>query len=141
MADSTFWWLLAGTAVAIELAIGTFYLLMLSVGFALAAISSYVGFTLQAQIGVAAVVGAGSVLALWRYRSTRAPAAQASANRDVILDIGETVQVDHWNADGTAIVKYRGASWTVASVADVPTAAGPHRVVEVIGNRLIVQHA
>ena len=28
-----------------------------------------------------------------------APAAQA--NRDVNLDVGETVQVDHWNADGT----------------------------------------
>ena len=30
MADSTLWWLLTGTAVAMELLTGTFYLLMLA---------------------------------------------------------------------------------------------------------------
>ena len=32
MADSTLWWLLAGSAIALELFTGTFYLLMLAVG-------------------------------------------------------------------------------------------------------------
>jgi hypothetical protein len=32
MADSTVWWLLAGAAVAVELLTGTFYLLMLAIG-------------------------------------------------------------------------------------------------------------
>lgn len=141
MALSTVWWLLAGTAVAVELATGTFYLLMLSLGFAAAALASYLGFSLPLQIAVAALVGAGSVLALRRYRAGSAPIATASANRDVNLDIGETVQVDAWNSDGTATVKYRGAAWTVSGVAGQPTQSGPHRVVEVIGNRLIVQHA
>ena len=32
MSDSTLWWLLAGSTVALELFTGTFYLLMLAVG-------------------------------------------------------------------------------------------------------------
>ena len=36
MAQSTLWWLLAGTAVGVELATGTFYLLMLALGLAAA---------------------------------------------------------------------------------------------------------
>ena len=43
-------------------------------------------------------------------RSRRPAAPPASANRDVNLDIGETVHVDAWNADGTATVQYRGAN-------------------------------
>ncbi len=140
MALSTVWWLLAGTAVAVELATGTFYLLMLSLGFAAAAVASYLGFSLPLQIVAAAVVGAGSVVALRRMRASRAPIAAASANRDVNLDVGETVQVDAWNPDGTATVKYRGAAWTVNGVAGLPMQIGTHRIVEVIGNRLIVQH-
>ena len=30
-----------------------------------------------------------------------------------MLDIGETLQVDAWDADGTARVPYRGTAWTV----------------------------
>lgn len=141
MAFSTVWWLLAGATVAVELATGTFYLLMLSFGFAAAAMASYLGFAVPLQITVAALVGAGSVLALWRFKGSKVPTANASANRDVNLDIGETVQVEAWNPDGTATVKYRGAAWTVNGVAGLPMQVGPHRVVEVIGNRLIVQHA
>jgi len=32
IAASTFWWVLAGVAVAVELATGTFYLLMFALG-------------------------------------------------------------------------------------------------------------
>ncbi|MDO9198743.1 NfeD family protein, partial [Rhodoferax sp.] len=45
MAESTIWWVLAGAVVAIELATGTFYLLMLSVGLVAAAISAHAGAT------------------------------------------------------------------------------------------------
>ena len=27
------------------------------------------------------------------------------------LDVGETVMIESWNADGTSSVKYRGANW------------------------------
>ncbi|MEI8157025.1 MAG: NfeD family protein [Burkholderiales bacterium] len=139
MAESTLWWLFAGIAVGIELATGTFYLLMLSIGLAAAAIAAHVGASSTAQIVVAAMVGIGAVLAWRAYKQTKPTNLPANANRDVNLDIGETVQVEAWNPDGTTNVKYRGANWAVASVSGDVLAIGPHRVVEVVGSRLIVQ--
>ena len=139
MAESTLWWLLAGTAVGVELLTGTFYLLMLAIGLAAAAASAHLGASLTVQIIVAAVVSAGTVLAWRQYRKSQPTSLPAYANRDVNLDIGETVQVDAWNADGTSTVKYRGANWAVASVSGGALTAGPHQVVEVTGSRLIVR--
>jgi membrane protein implicated in regulation of membrane protease activity len=139
MAQSTLWWLLAGAAVGVELMTGTFYLLMFAVGLAAAALAAHFGLAVTVQIVIAAFVGAGSVVAWHRYKQAQPAAAPANANRDVNLDIGATVQVETWQADGTATVKYRGANWTIA-MADSTLAllAGPHRVVEVVGSRLIV---
>lgn len=138
MAESTLWWLLAGGAIVAELVTGTFYLLMLALGFAAAALASYAGGSTVLQTLVASVVGGGAVAVWHRVRSKHPKNLPASANPDVNLDIGETVQVYAWNADGTAQVHYRGANWTVLHrPGNVPT-AGPHRVAEVIGNRLLV---
>jgi membrane protein implicated in regulation of membrane protease activity len=139
MAESTIWWLLAGTAIGIELVTGTFYLLMLSVGLAAAAVAAHLGAPSSIQMVVAAVLGAGSVLAWRSYKRAQPSNPPANANRDVNLDIGETVQVDAWNPDGTATVKYRGTSWAVSSLSGGPLASGAHQVVEVVGSRLIVR--
>jgi membrane protein implicated in regulation of membrane protease activity len=139
MAESTVWWLLAGGAVAIELATGTFYLLMLAIGLAAGAMAAHAGASLSAQLTVAALVGGGAV-AGWHFLRGRRPAEQpAAANRDVNLDVGETVHVDHWLPDGTAQVRYRGAAWTVVHAPGAAPSTGPHRVREVVGNRLIVE--
>ena len=142
MAQSSIWWLLAGSAVAIELMTGTFYLLMMALGLAAAALATHMGAGTAVQIIVAAVVGGGSVL-VWRSIKKKQPATlPASVNADVNLDIGGTVQVDSWLGDGTATVSYRGASWSVAHRNPQATAthsAGAHRIVEVIGSRLIVE--
>jgi membrane protein implicated in regulation of membrane protease activity len=139
MAESTIWWLLAGAAVAIELVTGTFYLLMLAIGLAAAAIAAHAGATVSAQLVIAAVVGGGAVAAWHLLRGRQPTAPAAGANRDVNLDIGETVLVAAWNADRTATVKYRGASWTVAYAGEGIPAPGPHRVRQVVGSRLIVE--
>ena len=144
MAESTIWWLLAGGAVAIELATGTFYLLMICLGFVAAAIAAYLGVPITGQLLAAAVVGGGAV-ALWHWQSSRKPKSEpASSNRDVHIDIGEPVQVDKWNPDGTANVKYRGANWTaILSASSVPIAdsqpTGLFRIKELIGNRLVIE--
>jgi membrane protein implicated in regulation of membrane protease activity len=139
MAESSFWWLLTGAAVAIELMTGTFYLLMLAIGLAAGALAAHLGFGSAIQLTVAAVLGAGSAL-VWRSIKKRQKApAPASANRDVNLDIGEMVLVDAWQPDGTASVHYRGANWAVALRPHVAAAPGQHRIVEVVGNRLIVE--
>ena len=139
MAESTLWWLLAGAAIGVELATGTFYLLMMAIGLAAAAVSADLGASVTLQIVVAAFVSAGTVLGWRAYKKAQPSSPPASANRDVNLDIGETVQVDAWNPDGTSTVKYRGASWAVTSTPGGPLAVGPHQVVEVIGSRLIVR--
>ena len=141
MAESTVWWLITGGAVAAELLTGTFYLLMLSIGFAAAAAAAHLGLGLAAQIVTAAVVGGGAVV-LWHLRQMKRhqePPAQANVN--VNLDIGETVQIDQWNSDGTADVHYRGARWTAIHRSGVVPSAGTHRVAELVGNRLLVDKA
>jgi membrane protein implicated in regulation of membrane protease activity len=142
MAESTIWWLLAGGAIAVELLTGTFYLLMLAIGLVAAALSAHMGWSQSVQIVVAAVVGGGAVVA-WHLRQTKRhhqePAAQANFN--VNLDIGETVQIDAWNPDGTADVHYRGARWTAIHRPGVSPSPGAHRVAELIGTRLLVDKA
>ena len=138
MAESTIWWLLTGAAVAVELMTGTFYLLMLAVGLAAAALAAHLGAGTVMQLLVAALVGGGAVVAWYFIRGKRPVALSAGANRDVNLDVGETVNVECWNPDGTATVKYRGANWTVIHRAGNTPSTGPHRVAEVIGSRLLV---
>lgn len=138
MAESTLWWMLAGTAVVIELVTGTFYLLMLAIGFAAAALAALAGASTPVQILLASAVGGGAAIVWSRIRSKRSKNLPASANPDVNLDIGETVVVDNWQADGTAQVHYRGANWTVMHRPGNLPSSGPHRVTEVIGNRLLV---
>jgi membrane protein implicated in regulation of membrane protease activity len=139
MADSTIWWLLTGTAVAVELVTGTFYLLMLTIGLAAGAIAAHAGGSIPAQLVAAAIVGGGAVGAWHLQRGKRPAEPGASSNRDVNMDIGEVVQVDAWNPDGTATIKYRGANWTVIAAPGAAQATGPHRVREVVGTRLVVE--
>ncbi len=142
MAESTVWWVLAGGIVAVELLTGTFYLLMLSFGFIAAAIAAHAGATMAIQLVVAAVFSSGSVIAWRRYRRAKSSGASANTNQDGNLDIGETVQIDLWQSDGTSTVKYRGANWSVATLEDTaPPTAGRYRIVQVVGSRLIVKRS
>ncbi len=138
MANSTIWWLIAGAAIVVELLSGTIYLLLLAGGFAATAISAHLGFGTVTQLLVAAVVGVVAVLAWYSIQRKRPPPPPTEANRDLNLDIGERVQVEAWNPDGTATVRYRGAQWTVVQRAGHAPSTGEHRVVEVVGSRLVV---
>ena len=139
MAESTVWWLLAGGAVALELATGTFYLLMLAIGLAAGAIAAHLGAGLTMQLIAAGAIGGGAVAAWHAGRRPRPAEPAPGANRDINLDVGETVTVDAWRPDGTAQVRYRGAQWTVALPPGAAPSTGAHRVREVVGNRLIVE--
>lgn len=139
MAESTWWWLLAGGLVVVELTTGTFYLLMLALGMAAGAVAAHLGLPLTGQLVVAAVVGAASV-ALWYWRSRKQPGDPSVRSlRSVNLDVGEVLQIDQWNPDGTATVKYRGAQWTVVQRPGNAAAPGQYRVAELVGNRLLVE--
>lgn len=140
MNDSTVWWLLAGAAVALELLSGTFYLLMLALGLAAAALAAHAGFGLTTQLGAAALVGGGAVLVWSRLARGSTGAGDNSSSPDLNLDIGQIVQVGRWNADGSAQVMHRGAEWTVELDSPSATPApGRYRIVSVRGSHLIVQ--
>ncbi len=141
MEASTWWWMLAGITLAAELLTGGIYLLMMAVGLACGAIAAHLGFSTPVQIGCAAAVGVLAVLLCRRIRGRRLPELPASANPDLNLDIGETLHVPEWNADGTARIPYRGSQWTVVLRPGSMPAAGLYRVIEVQGNRLVVDKA
>jgi len=138
MAESTIWWLMAGAFVALELVTGTFYLLMLAVGMVAAALAAQAGAGMVLQLLVAALVGGGAVV-VWHQVKKRKPTdPSARADRSVNLDVGEIVQIEAWNPEGTANVKYRGSNWTAIHRSGVIPSAGAHRVSELVGSRLLV---
>ena len=138
MDHSTAWWLLAGLLVIAELLTGTFYLLMLALGAIAGALSAHLGQGTSAQIVAAALLGSGAVLVCYLLRKRSPRRLPASSNRDVNMDVGETVVVEQWGSDSTAQVRYRGATWTVMGRPGALPLPGTHRVAEVIGNRLLV---
>ncbi|HCX80614.1 MAG: hypothetical protein A3E00_12370 [Curvibacter sp. RIFCSPHIGHO2_12_FULL_63_18] len=141
MSQPTLWWLVTGAIVAVELLTGTFYLLMLGLGAVAAALAAHLGANLTVQLVLASLVGGGAVVVWHLKRAASRTEAPAQANANVNLDIGETVQVGSWNADGTASVHYRGTQWTVMHRAGINPTPGAHRVAEMVGNRLLVDKA
>ncbi len=139
MAESSIWWLLTGAAVAVELITGTFYLLMLGVGFAAAALAAHLGAHVTVQLVTAALCGGGAVIAWHLLRGKKMRGAPAQSNQDVNMDIGQTVEVHSWHADGTAHIKYRGADWTAELLQGSSAGAGAYRVAQVVGSRLILE--
>ncbi len=140
MADSTFWWLAAGVLVVAELVTGTFYLLMLSLGLAAGAVAAHLGLSGVSQTVTAALVGGGAVVAWHFLRPRKSAARNPGADRDVNLDVGETVQVQDWLPDGSTSVRYRGAAWSaVPAAGSTGGTTGAHRIVEVRGSQLIIE--
>ncbi|MDN3544456.1 NfeD family protein [Kinneretia asaccharophila] len=134
---STLWWVIAGTLVALELATGTFYLLMLALGAAAGALAAHLGLGLAAQISTAALVGGLAVL-FWHRRRASQPQTPSSSNPDVNLDVGQQVQVTHWLADGRTTVRYRGAEWQARFDGSGSPTPGLHTIRAVEGSCLVL---
>lgn len=137
MSDATLWWMAAGALVVAEMVTGTFYLLMLALGAAAAAVVAHLGGTAAVQLAVGAVAGGGAVTA-WHLLRPERRAPPAQSNPDVNLDIGARVQVPAWQADGTARVSYRGAAWTARYTGPGTPAAGEHRIAAIEGSCLML---
>ncbi len=135
---TTLWWILTGIAVAAELLTGTFYLLLISIGMAFGAIAASLGWPVQGQLLSAAATGVGLVLGwrLWqRYRPRTSVLTTPAIDH---LDSGEVLQIDSWSVAGQTRASYRGAQWDIELQPGQPRLSGPHRIVEIKGNRLIV---
>ena len=138
MADWSYWAFAAGATVILELFTGTFYLLMIAIGMSSGALAALLGFGMEAQTLLAAVVGVAATVLLRRSRFGK-QAGRVLAERDpnVNLDIGQTVTVPAWQ-DGAARVMYRGALWDVELEPGATATAGQYTIREVRGSRLIV---
>ncbi len=100
------WFVMALALLGVEIAIGTFYMLVLSLAFAVGGLAALAGFEPHVQMAIAAVAGVIGIVILNRVRK-----AHPARVPGVDIDVGQPVRVVVWNADGTARVQYRGAEW------------------------------
>lgn len=140
MGDASLWWIMVGITVVLELATGTFFLLMLASGMAVAALAAHAGASTNTQMVIAALVDSVAIVAWYVIRKNRPQSQLAQTNPDVNMDIGEIIHIDAWPSNGTATVKYRGANWAVINMPGQARQSGEHRIVEIVGSRLIVQN-
>lgn len=139
LSASTWWWVICGVLVAAELASGTFYLLMLALGAAAGAVAAHAGLGHSSQLVAGAIVGGGATLGWYLHRRKAALRESLQPNRDLNLDIGEPVAVESWAADGSAKVRYRGATWSARFVGAGEPQAGPHQISGIDGSRLLLK--
>lgn len=139
MSETMVWWILAGALVALELATGSFYLLMLALGAAAGAATAWLGAPLAVQLAVSALVGGGAVWWWHRRRAgaVQAPESDAPADPNQ-LDVGAVVMVQAWQPDGQTRVHYRGSEWLAHRAPGTSEATGPHRIVAVASNHLVL---
>jgi len=132
------WWIGAGALVIAELLTGTFYLLMVALGFIAGAVAKILGASLAVQYLCAALVALAAVVLLRRSRfGRRRERRDASTNPDVVLDVGAPVEVLAWR-DGHARVPYRGAEWDVELAPGEPEDARFYEISAVRANRLVL---
>ena len=105
-----FWTIVGFVLVIVELATGTFYLLVLGLGAFAAALVAWAGGNMLVQAivgGVVSVAGAAFVHH-WHEANRRADGGKSN-----LLDRGQPVVLEGWanESAGIARVKYRGATW------------------------------
>ncbi|CAB3764965.1 hypothetical protein LMG29739_04477 [Paraburkholderia solisilvae] len=132
-----FWWIGAGVLIVLELMVGTFYLLMIALGFVAAALARLAGAPLPAQFAVAAGVALVAVTILRRSRFGRRKRVDAAQDPDVNLDIGATLTVPEWH-ERRARTQYRGAAWDVELAPGEPEDARLYQVSALRGSCLVV---
>ena len=112
-----YWFLLALILIGLEMATGTFYLLIMAIAMAIGGSANLLGLVLAAQLTLAALAGITGIILLLRWKSKQVSDATSQS-----LDIGQPIKVLTWYDDGTARVFYRGTEWD----AELETKDGGH---------------
>ena len=138
MNDVMVWFVIAFGLLIAELMTGTFYLLMVAIGCAVGGLAAVAGASLPLQLVIGAAVGIVATMTLRRTRwGLRAAGADTAEDRNVILDIGEVVQVSAWH-DGTAHVRYRGCQWDATLEPGALARPGAQVIKAIRGSTLVV---
>ena len=106
MSIHVYWFLLALILLGLEMASGTFYLLVVSIAMAVGGAAAYHGLSLVWQLMLCAitVIAGAIILRYWK-------GARVNELASASLDIGQPVKVIKWHENGKARVFYRGAEW------------------------------
>jgi len=129
------WFLLALFLLALEMASGTFYLLVVSIAMALGGLAALLGVSIAWQLTLSALAVIAGTLLLRNWKNARGGSVP-----DVELDVGQPVQVLAWHENGTARVAYRGAEWDAEPESDDMPRDGIFYIQAVRGSSLVLTH-
>jgi membrane protein implicated in regulation of membrane protease activity len=127
-----YWFSLAVVLLMMEMASGTFYMLILSLAFGVGGIGALAGLSMPLQIMLSALIGIIGIFLLRRVKTTTGTAQG--------LDIGQTVTVMSWREDGSARVRYRGTEWDAELESTDTPREGKLYIKEMLGSRLVLTH-
>jgi membrane protein implicated in regulation of membrane protease activity len=105
------WWIAAIVLVIAELFTGSLYLLAVALGAAAAGLAAWTGTELWVQAIVCSVVTLTGIALVRRKRASEPQPPPYRENPDLILDVGNEVFVEKWEANGSARVSHRGTDW------------------------------
>jgi len=128
-----YWFLMALVLLGLEMATGTFYLLVLSISMMVGGFAGYHGASLVWQLILIAVTVVAGVFILRRWKS-----GQVKEVASASLDIGQPVQIVTWHENGTARVFYRGAEWDAELVSADISRDGTLYIAAVKGSILVL---
>lgn len=135
MSIYVYWFLLALLLVGVEMATGTFYLLVVSVAMAMGGAAALLGLDLPAQLALAALAGVLGIVMLRRWRGGKAADVASQS-----FDTGQSVRVLNWHEDGTARVYYRGAEWDAEPESPDYDRDGKFYIKEIRGSVLVLSN-
>lgn len=130
------WFIAALAALAAEMFLGTFYLLMVAAGCAAAGAAAWADLSSALQLSLCAVVTVVGCCAVRIYRR-RAARRPDEAERLMQLDSGQLVKVERVTGDGLSVVQYRGAAW-IARPSAMPLSPGLWTIERVDGAQLVL---
>ena len=135
MAPYVYWFLLALGLVVLELATGTFYMLVLALALTIGGFAAVFGLSEAMQYTLSAVAGVvGTLILQWVRRGLAAHEPNQS------LDIGQPVQSVTWHQDGSARAFYRGTEWNAEAENHDTPRTGPLYIKALRGSTLIITH-
>lgn len=133
MEPYVYWFLLAFGLLALEMATGTFYMLIVSIALGLAGIAALLGLNLPLQITLSAVASILGTVILRRTKGMRTGKMISQS-----LDIGQSVRVISWRGDSVARVYYRGTEWDAELESPGSSRDGALYIKAVQGSKLIL---
>lgn len=134
--ESYIYWLVLGLILlGLEMATGTFYLLIVAVGMAVGGLVAWLGASVVWQLILCAITVVAGTLIL---QSWKAKQKVVSVNNN--FDIGQPVKIIKWHDNGTARVSYRGSEWDAElQSADAPR-DGQFYIAAMHGSGLVLTH-